>query len=69
MSTNVRATNWPTRDEARLNMPRESRRGRAVASRLTYEARRKRAVAGKLDQLQEAAERHFRRAAAIAAMK
>lgn len=63
------ATNWPTRNEARHTMPRESRKGHNIASRRTYESRRTRAVATKLDDLQARAERYFARRAAIDAQK
>lgn len=69
MLTNVKATNWPTRDEARLNTPRASRKGHKVASRRTYETRRVAAVAKSMDALLERAQKHFARAAAIDAAK
>jgi hypothetical protein len=67
MRTNVKATNWPTRADAAHNMPRESRRGENVASRRTYEDRRKAAAARDMDKLLARATRHFAQAHAIAA--
>lgn len=69
MKTNVKATNWPTRAEARHNMPRESRKGKNIASKRTYEARRIAAVQRSMDTLLERAQRHFARVAAIASQK
>jgi hypothetical protein len=68
MRTNVKATNWPTRADAAHNVPRESRRGENVASRRTYEDRRKAATARDISKLLALATRHFARAAAIAAL-
>ena len=67
MRTNVKATNWPTRADAAHNMPRESRRGENIASRRTYEDRRKAAAARDMDKLLARATRHFAAAATIAA--
>lgn len=67
MRTNVKATNWPTRADAAHNVPRESRRGENIASRRTYEDRRKAAVSRDMSKLLARATRHFATAAAITA--
>ena len=62
MHTNVKATNWPTREKAKDTLPREPTKGHNVASKRTYEIRRKRAVASKMDKLLENATRYYARA-------
>lgn len=57
MSTNVRATNWPTRSDAAANMPAKSRKGEQKASRRTYDARMLKATENKIEALLQRAER------------
>ena len=62
--TGIKATNWPTLDEAREAMPRESTKGQNTMSRRRRDRRRHYEVDGKLAELKERAERYFRRVAA-----
>jgi hypothetical protein len=67
MRTNVRATNWPTRNDAAHNVPRESRKGARVASARTKTARFKRNVEKSIEERLALAQRHFARVAGLRA--
>jgi hypothetical protein len=62
--TGIKATNWPTLDEAREAMPRESTKGQNTMSRRRRDRKRHYAVDRQLADMQARAERHFRRVAA-----
>jgi hypothetical protein len=62
--TGIKATNWPTLDEAREAIERESTKGQNVMSRRRRDRKRHYAVDSQLAELKERAERHFRRVAA-----
>jgi hypothetical protein len=61
MKTNVKATNWPKRNDAAHNMPRESRKGQNVASPRKREARLMSAAERSIADLLERAQRKFSR--------
>lgn len=61
MKTNVKATNWPTRNDAAHNVPRQSRKGENVASPRKKAARLKVAAERSIAELLERAQRKFSR--------
>lgn len=57
MRTYVKATNWPSRSEAKAAVRANSTKGSRVASKRTYDARMLKATERKIEELKERAER------------